>query len=175
MRMKMNEAETDKKWFAVITGFRREKYVLELLIRKKIVAYLPLIKRTRKYRSRIKSHDVPLLSCYVFVLIHDDERIKILETEYVKGFVKFDGKEAEIPPHEIAILKKVVGQYDDVQVIDKAVLENGDKVELLAGDLTGLTGRIIEKKGKRLFLVRFDRLDIDLSWTVSSSKLRKVI
>ena len=171
----MIEEETGQKWYAVNTGFKREKFVKKLLDRKKIVAYLPLVERTKKYRSRIKLYSVPLLTCYVFVYINEIERIQVLETDYVKGFVKFEGKEAPIPSHEIDILKKVVGQYDDVQLIDSKELKHGDRVELLAGELTGLKGRIIEEKGKRLYLVRFEGIGINLSWTVSSSKLRKVI
>ena len=98
----------------------------------------------------------------------------MLETDYVKGFVKFEGREIPIPPHEIAVLKKVVGQYD-VSVVEYADFRNGDRVELLAGELTGLKGRIVEDKGKKRYLVKFEGLGINLTWTVSSSKLRKVV
>ena len=163
-----------KQWHAVLTGSRKEKFVVERLERKQVNCYLPLVKRTRRYTSRIKSHEVPLISCYVFVHISQAERLQVLETEYVHKFVQFTEKAAVIPENEIHILRQIVGQYEDVEVIGGQQWNKGTQVELIAGELTGIKGTVIEERGSKRYLIRLETLGLQLTWVIKASKLRKV-
>ncbi len=162
-----------KRWYAVQSGSRKEKFVVDLLHRKGITSYLPLVKRTKRYASRIKSYDVPLISCYVFVHITPEERVPVLETEYIYQFIRFRNQDAEIPQHEIDTLKYVVGNFDNVEVVDKQPFRPGEEVELMAGELTGIKGTIIEERGSKKYLISLENMDIQLTWTVEASKLKR--
>jgi len=163
----------EKRWYAVLTGSRKEKFVVDLLQRKGITSYLPLVKRTRRYASRVKTHEVPLISCYVFVQIADDERVAVLETEYVYRYIQFSNKMSVIPDDEIEVMMHVVGEYDDVDLADERQFGQGDRVELIAGELTGLKGTVLEGRGSKRYLVRLESLDLNLTWTIKSSQLKK--
>lgn len=59
----------ESRWFAVYTRSKSEKVVKRLLDQKNIENYLPLQKVTRRYTRKIKSYEIPLISCYIFVKI----------------------------------------------------------------------------------------------------------
>lgn len=170
----MGQESSDKAWYAVLTGSRKEKFVVDLLKRKQIECYLPLVKRTRRYASRIKSHDLPLISCYVFVWISSDERISVLQTEYIYKFIGFGNEIAVIPQHEMDLMKQIVGKFDNVEIADQQVFRKGEQVELIAGELTGIKGTVIEERGSKRYLVKLESLDLHLTWIIKTSHLRKV-
>ena len=170
-RMKVSD---EKQWYAVLTGSRKEKFVAERLARKGIECYLPLVNRTKRYASRVKTHTVPLISCYVFVQIDKVEKIQVLETTYVYRFVEFDARVAVIPQREMDLLKQVVGEFDAVELVTGQRYKSGQQVELIAGELTGIKGTVIEERGSKRYLVELESLDLQLTWTVKKSHLRKV-
>jgi transcription antitermination factor NusG len=167
------DRQHEKHWHAVLTGSKKEKFVLELLKRKQIECYLPLVKRTRRYASRIKSHELPLISCYVFVCISKAERRVVLETTYAFKFIEFGKQVAVIPPHEMDLMRQIVGEFEDVELADQQSFDTGDEVELIAGDLTGIKGTVIEERGSNRYLVKLESLDLHLMWTIKKIHLRK--
>ncbi|MBK9582131.1 MAG: hypothetical protein IPO48_09615 [Saprospiraceae bacterium] len=56
-----------------------------------------------------------------------------------------------IPDHEIQILKRVTGDINHVELIENAAFEEGEEVEVIAGHLTGVRGKVISKLGKSPF------------------------
>lgn len=84
--------EHEYRWFAIYTKYKGEKRVVKSLSKKGIKAYTPLLKKTKRYTRKIKSYEVPLLSCYVFVKISQKEYIRVLETEHVINFLKIKKK-----------------------------------------------------------------------------------
>ena len=65
-----------------------------------------------------------------------------------------------IPDHEIQILKRVTGDINHVEVI--------------AGHLTGVRGKVISKLGKKSFLVELKTLGFQLMVNVDIKLLRPV-
>lgn len=161
----------EKKWFAVQTKYKCEKYVAHHLDKKQIVNYCPLITEVKVYASKRKKVEKPLINCYVFVYVNQEEYIKVLQTEYVYGFLK-QGKEIiRIPEEEMDILKRVVGECDDVDVSDHTYIA-GEKVEIIAGNLTGIIGYVIEEEGKSNLLVNLDKMGVNLRVTINKNILR---
>lgn len=167
-------SETEGRWFAVYTKYKCEKYVSEQLQKRKILAYVPVITRTRKYERKIKRYDVPLINCYVFVHIIKSEYLPVLETEYVMKFLKQGKDLLAIPDHEIQILKRVTGDFNHVELIENAAFEEGEEVEVIAGHLTGVRGKVISKLGKKSFLVELKTLGFQLMVNVDIKLLRPV-
>ncbi|MEO1263209.1 MAG: UpxY family transcription antiterminator [Bacteroidota bacterium] len=165
---------TQPRWFAVYTRSKSEKVVQRLLASKKIENYLPLQKVTRRYTRKIKSHDIPLISCYIFVKITKDQYVPVLETENVVKFIRFSKNLVSIPEQEIEIMKLVVGEGENVEA-SIGRFDEGDVVEVIGGKLTGLRGQLIEKQGKKQMVVELENVGYSLKMNIDVSLLRKII
>lgn len=164
---------TEPKWFAVYTRSKSEKVVHRLLNNKKVECYLPLQKVTRRYTRKIKSHDIPLISCYIFVKITRDQYVPVLETENVVKFIRFAKNLIAIPEEEIELMKLVVGEGENVEATIGR-FEKGDTVEVIGGKLTGIRGQLIEKQGKKQMVVELENVGYSLKMNIDVSLLRKV-
>ncbi|MFT6783482.1 MAG: transcription antitermination factor NusG [Saprospiraceae bacterium] len=164
-------SQTEEKWFAVYTKYKCEKYVVDQLARKGISAYVPLITKTKKYKSRVKIHKVPLINSHVFVCIKKEDYIRVLQSEYVITFVKQRKNIISIPEIEINLLKMIVGEIENVEV-GELTYESGDEVEIIGGNLTGIRGRLLKKEGKNSFVVQLITIGMQLAMTIDKSNLR---
>ncbi|HFA47928.1 MAG TPA: UpxY family transcription antiterminator [Bacteroidetes bacterium] len=165
---------TEPKWFAVYTRSKSEKVVHRLLSNKGIECYLPLQKVTRRYTRKIKSYEIPLITCYIFVKIVKDQYIPVLETENVVKFIRLARNLIAIPEKEIDILKLVVGEGENVEA-HMGRFSEGDEVEIIGGRLTGLKGKLIEIQGKKQMVVELDNVGYSLKMNIDISLLRRVI
>ncbi len=165
---------TESKWFAVYTRSKSEKVVKRLLQNKHIECYLPLQKVTRRYTRKIKSYEIPLITCYIFVKIVKAQYIPVLETENVVKFIRLARNLIAIPEEEMEILKLVVGEGENVEA-QMGKFEEGDEVEIIGGRLTGLKGKLIEIQGKKQMVVELDNVGYSLKMNIDVSLLRRVI
>lgn len=162
---------SEKRWFAVYTKYKSEKYIIKNLLKKGITAYTPLIRTTKKYVRKVKTYDVPLLNCYVFVLINKAQYIQVLETEYVLNFVKIRKNLVSIPQTEIDLMKRVVGEFQNISVANENY-EIGDPVEIISGNLTGLKGYLVEINGKNDFLLNLEKSGFQLLINIDPKLIR---
>lgn len=165
---------SEPKWFAIYTRFKSEKVVQRMLSIKDIECYLPLQKVTRRYTRKIKVHQIPLISCYLFVKIVKKQYVPVLETENVVKFIRFSKNLLAIPEAEIEIIRRVVGEGEDI-VAEPGLLNKGDLVEVIGGRLTGLQGRLLEKQGKKHMVVELENIGYSLTMNIDVSLLRKII
>ena len=161
----------EKKWFAIYTKYKCEKYVIDQLEKKDIEAYIPLISRTKKYVRKTKHYKVPLINCYAFAKITKGEYVKVLETEYVMGFIKQRKNLICIPEKEINLLRRIVGEIEEIE-INPLAFNQGMVVEIIAGNLTGVKGKLIKKQGKNEFVVELLSIGFQLQMIIDKSMLR---
>lgn len=164
---------SEARWFAVYTRSKSEKVVQRLLTNKEIENYLPLQRVTRRYTRKIKHHEIPLISCYIFVKITKSEYVPVLETENVAKFIRFARNLYAIPEEQINLLKRIVGEGEDV-VAEPGRFKQGDEVEVIGGKLTGLKGRMVERQGKKHLVVELESIGYSLRMTVDIALLRKI-
>lgn len=165
--------DTESRWFAVHTRSKSEKFVQRMLAKKGIHAWLPLQKLLRRYTRSTRMTEKPLINCYVFVKIVKEQYVPVLETENVAGFVKFSKNLIAIPESEIELLKRITLEEGlDVEAV-KGSLAEGDPVEISAGNLAGLKGRIVKVEGKRKFQVELNYLFHSLLISVDAAFLEK--
>ncbi|MEZ4909344.1 MAG: UpxY family transcription antiterminator [Saprospiraceae bacterium] len=165
----------EKRWFAIYTKYKCEKYVSEHLQKKGITSYVPIITKRKRYQRKIKHYQVPLINCYVFVFIYENQYLKTLETEYVLKFLR-NGKDLlSIPQIEIDVLRRVVGEVEDIELnpLDKSICA-GDLVEITTGQLIGLKGKVIKQEGKHNFLIDLETIGFQLKMQVEGKLLRQV-
>lgn len=166
--------ESEPRWFAVQTRSKCEKFVQRTLAKKGIYAYVPLQRLVRRYTRSTRIVEKPLINCYVFVRIVKQEYVPVLETENVSGFIRFNKELIAIPEEEINVLRRITLE-DGLEV--EAVpgkLHTGDPVEITAGSLTGLRGRIMKQEGRQRFLVELERLGFTLLITIDAAFLGPV-
>lgn len=170
---RMNLDLHEARWFAVYVKNKAEKLICEKLEKKQIEAYVPLLNYTRKYASKTKQVSLPLINCYVFVKITKAEYISVLQTESVVQFLKIKSEMQAIPEKEIEILKWVVGE-NLVEKAEPHIFENGTEVEVVAGNLTGLRGKIVKKQNRKYFLVALENIGYTLEVNVSQDMLQTI-
>lgn len=166
-------SQTNKRWFAVYTRFKSEKYILNKLTKKGIEAYVPLLKYTKRYERKIKHVEIPLISCYVFVRISESDYVKVLQTEHVVRFLKLHGQLISIPENEMQLMKRVVGE-NLVEKVHEGNLNKGTEVEVIGGNLTGLRGKIIKQQNKKFFVVALDNIGYSLELNIAKEFLQPI-
>lgn len=164
--------EDTAKWFAIYTRSRAEKMVAANLQKKGIVSYLPLIKTTKKYTKRTKIVEKPLLNSYVFVYIRKSEYLDVLRTEHVLGFLKLANVLIAIPEEEIELLKWVVGEKL-VENISTDFSE-GNAVEIVGGQLTGMKGKVVSRLSKKHILVNLETIGYQLELKIPETMLQHI-
>lgn len=160
-------------WYAIHTRFKCEKLVARMLHKKQIEAWVPLSKFARQYGKKRRMVELPVISCYVFVKIQASEHIKVLETDHVAGFVKFEGKPAAIPDGEILILQQIIGEGIETNAVPSTFIE-GEQVEIIQGALAGLQGKLLHHHNGNKFLVELERLGYTLQLTIDQDKMRPI-
>lgn len=163
---------TESKWFAVYTKYRAEKHVARQLIKKGIECYVPINKVVKEYTRKKKVLELPLINCYAFVKITREQYVRALETEYVTRFVTFANTLVPIPEEEIYLLKLVCREIENVEAGD-LTFDKGAPVEILSGNLTGVSGWLIDDLGKN-FLIELQYIGIGLRVEVDPKFLRKI-
>ena len=172
--MTNNVSTYNPKWYAIYTKYKTEKYVQNLLTRKGLTCYVPILKRVKRYKRKIVRQEIPMINCYVFVCIEDSERARVLETEYVYKFIGVKGKPLVIPNEEIKVLKQVAGDITLDVNAQPSEWQEGSYVEVISGNLTGLKGKLISKVGKNHFIVSLVTLGYDLEMEIDVAYLSKI-
>ena len=139
-------------WYALSTKARHEKKVFDRFQLKGIESYLPLQTIHRRWSDRYKKVQEPLFSCYVFVKIALKDRLPVLQTDGVVRLVSFKGIPATIPDDQLAAIKIVLKEKEDIQRID--YLTPGKKVEVSQGPLKNVRGVLINIKNKHRLVLR---------------------
>ena len=158
------------QWYAVRTKYKCEKYVANALYHKGVNHYLPLVKVTKKYIRKVKTYNLPLLNCFVFVYINRNDYVKVLQTEYVFGFLRIGMEISPVKEEEITLLRKITGEYNEIKV-ETLNLTEGSPVEIISGNLIGTKGILTEKRSKKSFVVRLDSIGYQLQIQVDPSQL----
>jgi transcriptional antiterminator RfaH len=168
-----NKVADSIAWYAIRTRFKSEKVVAKQLEKKEIEYYLPLQKIVRVWGRRKQIIEKPFFNNYIFVNITPKNKVKVLETEHVLGFVQIGKDLSSIPNYEIETIKWVLGECNEAVLIEKE-LRIGDKVEIIAGGLTGLKGKLVELKGKKTFIIDLEELGKGIMIEVDNLSIKKL-
>jgi transcription antitermination factor NusG len=140
-------------WFALQTRARWERKVCTQVEGKGHEAYVPVLRQRRRWSDRFQVIEVPLFPGYVFVreVMNHNDRLAILQTSSVHGFVNFSGMIARIPEHQIADLRRIEEQ--STGCTPWPFMKAGQRVRIHGGCLDGLEGIFVaESAGNRLVI-----------------------
>lgn len=167
------DKKQEARWYAAYTNSRAEKKVFSELQKQGIEAYLPLQKKLKQWSDRRKWVEEPLLRCYIFVKIDMTDYYRVLNTRGVVRYITFEGKAVPIPEKQIDVLRQVVATEADVEVTADR-FDPGDRVKVVSGPLLGLEGEMVNHRGSRRVMVRFDQLGQHLLVSINAGFLEAI-
>jgi transcription antitermination factor NusG len=151
------------QWYAIRTRSRHEKIVSEHLQQQGIENFLPLIKRSRKWTDRVKEVEMPLFSGYTFVrmVFSSAERLRVLQTHGVAGFVGFNNLGTSIPDSQIHDVRTLLA--NEVPVREHPYLHVGQRVRIRGGSLDGVEGILSVHNGDQNLVISVESIQRSLS------------
>lgn len=144
----------EQNWYAVYTSARAEKKVKERFDESGIENYLPLRTEIRIWSDRKKKVLFPLIPGYIFVYVSPDNFLRVLNIPGVVSFLKEKAIPVAIPDNQIRRLRMMVDYAIDEVEYCSSPIEIGDVVEVQQGELKGLTGELVEMRGKYKIVIR---------------------
>ncbi len=130
-------------WFVAHTRSRCEKKLAEYCLRARIEPTLPLYRSVKKYRGKTVTFEKPLFPGYVFVQMPAEERMKVLQSDYVANLLDVPSQE-EFAAQLEAILKALDTDYE---VRLAPTIRPGSHVRIRSGPLRGLEGYVEHRRG----------------------------
>ncbi len=139
-------------WYVLQNRARFERRICQHVHAKHQKAYVPLTKSRHRWSDRVQTVETPLFAGHVFVRAcsADDDRLAILHTNGVYGFVTFNGEIARIPDQQINDLRRIESQNSPWSPYP--FLKSGRRIRICGGCLDGLEGIYIAERGRKLVI-----------------------
>ena len=143
-------------WYAIRTRSRHEKMVAQQLRGQEVEAFLPLCTEVHRWSDRRKEVGLPLFPGYAFVrLVYSPaQRVRVLRTHGVAGFVGTQGRGIPIPDRQIEDIRILLGQ--NVPFKSHSALQIGQKVRIRGGSLDGVEGILQSQKNERILVISIE-------------------
>ncbi|MCL2027446.1 MAG: UpxY family transcription antiterminator [Bacteroidales bacterium] len=149
----------EKQWHVVHVASRTEKKVAERLEKNQITVYLPIQKQLRQWSDRKKWVDAVVVSGYVFAKTNKNEHLKILQTPGVSRFLKHNHVPVWISDAEMQRFQDFIEKANDRQVeFSNKPLPVGTFVTIQNGQFKGISGEIIQHKGKHTLKIQLSHI-----------------
>ena len=145
-------APEESNWYAIHTRPRHEKWIAGQLQEKRVFTFLPLLQQIHQWSDRRIKVEVPMFSCYAFVRIVQTtgERLRVLRTPGVLGFVGNEREGTPIPSEQIENLQMALREKIPCAV--HPFIRVGQRVRVRGGSLDGIEG-ILLGQGKDQSLI----------------------
>jgi transcription antitermination factor NusG len=153
----------ESQWFAIQTVAKHEKRVTKQLQEKDVDTFLPLLPEIHRWSDRKTKVDVPLFTCYTFVRIvpAPEERLPVLTTPGVLGFVGSQREGTPIPSREIENLKTAI--QDHARCGPHPFVTAGARIRIRGGALSGVEGVLVKRGNDHSVVVSVQLLQRSIS------------
>jgi transcription antitermination factor NusG len=161
-------------WHAVYVKSRAEKKANEELLQKQIETFLPLQRKLRQWSDRKKWVEMPLISGYLFVKVSRKEYESVLQVNNVVSYVRFEGVAAIIPERQIDYLKLLLKQENIDIEITQEKLAPGQMIEVIAGPLIGVQGKLVRIHGKNKVAIELENIGHSALFEISVANIQRI-
>ena len=141
-------------WFALQVVPKHEKSVDNILEYRGYNHFLPTYRVRRRWSDRIRLVEQPLFPGYVFCKSQSNLMEVIRASPGIIRIVAFGGKPHPVPDREIEALQQIVRGKREYSAFP--YLSTGQKVQVIAGPLTGIVGIITEFKNRDRLVISLD-------------------
>jgi transcriptional antiterminator RfaH len=155
------------RWYPIYVHPRAEQKTAELLLKRGIECYLPLVKTLKQWSDRKKWVSEPLFRSYLFVHISNKEYDLVLQTPSVVRFIYFSGRAAFIPDLQIQLLKDYLAG-EMVPELVNTHFAAGQKVKIIRGHLKGYEAELVSWEKQHHLILRLDALGQSLLLQIRS-------
>jgi transcription termination/antitermination protein NusG len=165
----IHPSASKKKWYAVYTAARHEKFVQAQLTAKEIQSFLPLYTAVRRWKNGVRREiEHPLFPGYVFVCVDANERLPVVQTAGVvyivgNGKVPLPIDDQEIHALRIGAQRASLSPHPPVSA--------GDTVCIKHGPFQGVTGHVQRDRGNLTFVVTIQLIQKSFAIGVQSCDL----
>lgn len=149
-------ANAQLHWHAVYTCSRHEKTIARHFEERGITCFLPLYQAIHRWNKRCSRVSLPLFPGYVFVRVNSSDRSLPLRVPGVLHYVGLGTAPCIIEDEEIEGLQKIL--INAKEVGPHPYLSAGQRVQIAAGPLAGLSGVIQRTKAGNRFVVSVETL-----------------
>jgi transcription antitermination factor NusG len=158
------------EWFAIWTRSRHEKLVRDQLQQKQVEVFLPTITKWSRWKDRKKQIEWPLFPGYCFARFDATDRLPILKCEGVVTIVGTDGLPSPIPPVEIDSIRQLI--ESELAFDPCPLIKEGMMVEVKAGPLRGVVGRLVRKGSHARLVLSVDLIGQAVSVEVDAADVK---
>lgn len=152
-------------WYVVYTCAHHEKKIAAQLDQRSIEQFVPLYQAMHRWKDRRMRVELPLFPGYVFARLALPDRLKVLQVPGVVRFVSFNGQIATVGDIEISAIRRGLGA--GLRVEPHPFLTAGRLVQVKAGPLAGLAGRLVRRKQNYRLVISIDAIGRSIMSEVS--------
>jgi len=165
---------SNNHWYAVRTKSRQEKAAASRLGSVDISHYLPLHAEVRQWSDRKQLVQIPLFPGYLFVHLDvlSGEKLEVLKTPGVVGFVGNPSGPLPIPDNQIESVRKAASCGDECS--SRFLLSQGDRVRVVRGALTGIEGVLVKLGSRSQLMIAIEVIQRSVVVTVSEDDVEPV-
>ena len=160
------------EWYALYTRSRFEKKLMSELTDRSIEVFLPMREVLSRWKDRKKKIWIPLFPGYIFVHQVDTpaNRYRILNVPGAVRFVGFNSQTVPIPQEQIDGVRRFL--ECSLMVDPYPYMRIGRRVEVIAGPLKGIQGKLVQKRGRFRFVLQVDLIRQAISVEIDASDVR---
>ena len=156
-------------WFALQVVPRHEKSVDNILEYRGYTHFLPTYHVRRRWSDRIRLVEQPLFPGYVFCRSQSNLMEVIRDSPGIIRIVAFGTKPHPVPDKEIEALQQIVQGKREYSVFP--YLNVGQKVRVISGPLTGISGTIMKFKNRDRLVISVDVIMKSVSVEIDQSEV----
>lgn len=164
----------EPNWYALYTRSRFEKKLLGELTDRSVEVFLPMREVLSRWKDRKKKIWIPLFPGYIFIHQIDtpENRYKVLNVPGAVRFVGFNGETVPIPDEQIEGVRMFL--ESSLSVDPYPYIRIGRRVEVIAGPLKGVQGKLVQKRGRFRFVLQVDLIRQAVSVEIDASDVRPI-
>jgi len=167
----MTSHYSELNWYVVKTKSRAERKVVERLMNQSLEVYLPECTLVKQWSDRKKAVKHSLIPSTLFVKCSKNDLLRVLSDFGVTSILKYLGEYAIVKNQEIELLKQYCNQgYQDS---DESYVK-GDFVDVVSGELQGLSGQMLSSKGKHKIRIKINEVGIACTVEIPKSFVTKI-
>ncbi len=161
---------SERRWWAVYTRSRMEKSLARQLLAWEIPYYLPLIPRSSMIGGRRVKSLLPLFTGYLFLFGTDEERVQMLSTNRVAHL--WSASYSDELTRDLQSVRALI--ESGVPLSPEGRLQPGERVRIKTGQLMGLEGMIVSRRGEDRLLIAVNFLQQGVSIQISDFQVERL-